>query len=181
MSHSTTSVPLTAALRTWLNRREFKVATESSPLPTVPGYGGLWLTNNQKVPVAVYVAEAQESSKLGVTAVALLREAVTPLTHCIIVICPGISHQAAEAARISPYIEIIPRHVIAFDLMASRLVPRYEVLMEAEICEIERRKCIKRVNFSQMRRTDPVATYMGWQVGLVLRNLDADELRIVVA
>ena len=68
---------------------------------------------------------------------------------------------------------------ICFNNMEHSMVPRYVVLTENEIVEIEMCHKILRSKFPVMRSSDAIARYLGLETGCVVLNLDYQSYRII--
>jgi DNA-directed RNA polymerase subunit H (RpoH/RPB5) len=100
----------------------------------------------------------------------------------LLVLYPAISSFAqTEFARPSRegIAEFFSHDDISVDKLQSRLVPRYKVLSEEDICVLEKRLKLSRHKLPIMLRADAMCHYLGFRKNNVIMAIDYNTFRIV--
>lgn len=122
-----------------------------------------------------------EKTAIGKT---VAREVMSHMSHVgrLLVLYPAISSFAqAEFARPSGegIVEFFSHDDISVDKLQSRLVPRYKVLSEEDICVLETRLKLSRHKLPIMLQTDAMSHYLGFRKNNVIMAIDYNTFRIV--
>ncbi len=107
-----------------------------------------------------------------------------PLADCIL-FASGIKPQLEQifyrrGTECKREVQLIPLKDVTFDKLATRFVPKYVLLNEVEICELEIRKKVTRDHFPRLHATsDAMGRYLGLRPGMVVKT-STTSYRIVV-
>ena len=109
---------------------------------------------------------------------AILRNACTSAPHRPIVFHLSISTSCSQTLR--QYAELLHHDIIAFDMLASKHVPIYELVSPKEVETLERGGLHgTRDKWPLMRSDDPIALYMGLKDGDVVHIACRSTMRVV--
>ncbi len=119
------------------------------------------------------------TKSLGKGYVSTIFDLTTFFEH-IIICSDGVSIHAKQAfVKLKTRIEFFDPIDVRLDILQSRLVPRYQILSECEILELESSYMVTRDKFPIMKSSDAIAKYLGFQVNDVVHALEYDIFRIV--
>ncbi len=134
--------------------------------------------------IIIVSMDYKSQQKIGKAEISNLMTRAAVTAHTILI----LNSLSAQAKALTDFMkvkkgqfvgEILHWHEILIPKLLSRKVPRYQVLTEAEIVEVEKKTQTSRVKFTPFFPSDKIVRYIGFRLGQVVYSMDTKLYRYV--